>query len=218
MTLTELIRRLLKEVPDLKRLRISSIEVTEVSEELISLMKEEPRIARHLHIPLQSGCDETLKRMGRPYGIDAYYDKIKWIREQLGDIAISCDLIVGFAGESEEEFQKTLAFCEKCEFAFRGIEETVTAVFRLDTVRLGISQKHSINCNIQISNIQISISPRFNKRCSFTVHRFGCQIKRTGPGHNISGALRSVSYRELDRSGWGRTIRAWLVTPQSFPT
>ena len=47
-----------------------------------------------------------------------FYDKIKWIREQLGDIAISCDLIVGFAGESEEEFQKTLAFCEKCEFAF----------------------------------------------------------------------------------------------------
>ena len=118
VTLTELIRRLLKEVPDLKRLRISSIEVTEVSEELISLMKEEPRIARHLHIPLQSGCDETLKRMGRPYGTDAYYDKIKWIREQLGDIAISCDLIVGFAGESEEEFQQTLAFCEKCEFAF----------------------------------------------------------------------------------------------------
>ena len=118
VTLTQLIRRLLDEVPDLNRLRISSIEVTEVTDELIAMMKEEKRIARHLHIPLQSGCNETLKRMGRPYSTEAYYDRIKWIRQQLDDVAISCDLIVGFAGETEEEFANTLAFCEKCEFAF----------------------------------------------------------------------------------------------------
>lgn len=118
VTLTRLIQRLLDEVPALERLRISSIEITEVSEELIRLMKQEKRIARHLHIPLQAGCDATLKRMGRPYGTDEYYDKIKWIREQIPDIAISCDLIVGFAGEDEAEFNSTLQFCEKCEFAF----------------------------------------------------------------------------------------------------
>ena len=117
-TLTQLIRRLLDEVDGLKRLRISSIEVTEVNEDLIALMKEESRIARHLHIPLQSGSDATLKRMGRPYSTEAYYDKIKWIRQEIPDIAISCDLIVGFAGETEQEFEETLAFCEKCEFAF----------------------------------------------------------------------------------------------------
>ena len=118
VTLTQLIRKLLDEVPALERLRISSIEVTEVSEELIELMKQEKRIARHLHIPLQAGCDATLKRMGRPYSTEAYYDKIKWIREQIPDIAVSCDLIVGFAGEDEEEFNATLQFCEQCEFAF----------------------------------------------------------------------------------------------------
>lgn len=118
VTLTQLIQRLLDEVPALERLRISSIEITEVSEELIGLMKQEKRIARHLHIPLQAGCDATLKRMGRPYSTEEYYDKIKWIREQIPDIAISCDLIVGFAGEDEEEFNSTLQFCEKCEFAF----------------------------------------------------------------------------------------------------
>lgn len=118
VTLTDLIGRLLREVPDLERLRISSIEVTEVSEELIELMKKEKRIARHLHIPLQAGCDATLARMGRPYTTEEYYNRISWIREQIPDIAVSCDLIVGFAGESEEEFASTLAFCEKCGFAF----------------------------------------------------------------------------------------------------
>ncbi len=118
LTLSSLMRRILNET-DIKRLRISSIEMTEVSDELIALMKEEPlRIARHLHIPLQSGSDSVLKRMHRPYDTDTYYNRVMEIRRQLPGVSISCDLMVGFPGESEQEFQETAAFIQKCAFSF----------------------------------------------------------------------------------------------------
>jgi threonylcarbamoyladenosine tRNA methylthiotransferase MtaB len=118
MTLAQLIEKILQEVPELKRLRISSIEMTELSDEFISLMKREPRIARHLHIPLQSGCDEILKKMNRPYDTAAYYAKIEQIRKEMPEIAISCDVIVGFPGESDAMFEQTYAFLKKCRFSF----------------------------------------------------------------------------------------------------
>ncbi len=118
LTLAQLMKRILEEVPALQRLRISSIEMTEIDDEMIELIKHEPRIARHLHIPLQSGCDSVLRRMNRPYTTDQYYDKITMIRHEIEDIAISCDLITGFPMESEEEFQQTCDFLNKCGFSF----------------------------------------------------------------------------------------------------
>lgn len=118
MHLSDLLRRILREVPDLQRLRISSIEISEITDDFIDLMKEEPRIARHLHIPLQSGSDTVLKRMHRPYTTAEYYARISQIRQEIPDIAISCDLIVGFPGESEAEFAETCAFLKKCQFSF----------------------------------------------------------------------------------------------------
>ncbi|MDD6458597.1 MAG: tRNA (N(6)-L-threonylcarbamoyladenosine(37)-C(2))-methylthiotransferase MtaB [Lactimicrobium massiliense] len=118
VTLAQLMKRILQEAPDLKRLRISSIEQNEVTDELIELIREEPRIARHLHIPLQSGSDPVLKRMRRPYDTAAYLAKLEKIRSEIPDIAISCDLIAGFPGETEQEFDETLAFLQKCRFSF----------------------------------------------------------------------------------------------------
>lgn len=118
VTLTECISEILKSAPKLKRIRISSIEITEVSDELVALMKKDSRIARHLHIPLQSGCDDTLKRMNRPYTTEEYYLRIEEIRKQLPDVSISTDLIVGFAQESDEEFTQTKLFINQCHFSF----------------------------------------------------------------------------------------------------
>ncbi len=118
VSLSQLMRRILQEVPALERLRISSIEMTEIDDDLIDLLQSEPRVARHLHIPLQSGCDSVLKRMKRPYDTQMYFDKISEIRAKVPDVAISCDLIVGFPGETEEEFAETFAFLEKCAFSF----------------------------------------------------------------------------------------------------
>jgi len=118
ISLAELMRRILQQASALERLRISSIEVTELSDEFLDLLQQEPRIARHLHIPLQSGCDAVLKRMNRPYDTQSYYDKIERIRGMIPDISISTDLIVGFPGETEEEFEQTLAFLRRCRFSF----------------------------------------------------------------------------------------------------
>lgn len=118
ITLARLMKRILREVPKLQRLRISSIEITELDEEFLDLLESEPRIAPHLHIPLQSGSNGVLRRMGRPYDTEAYYTELKEIRRRVPGISVSTDLMVGFPGETAEEFQETLAFLKRCEFSF----------------------------------------------------------------------------------------------------
>ena len=116
-TLADLAERILKET-DILRLRISSIEVTEVDEKLLSLIAEEERVARHRHIPLQAGSDSVLRNMHRPYTTEEYLNCLKHIRERVPDISISTDLITGFPQESEEDFRQTYAFLKECEFSF----------------------------------------------------------------------------------------------------
>ena len=118
MTLTDLLKRILSEVSDLPRIRISSIEVTELSDEFVDLFCREPRIAKHLHIPLQSGSDAVLKRMGRPYTADEYYRKLEEIRSYVPDVSVSADLMTGFPGETDERFAETLSFLDRCRFSF----------------------------------------------------------------------------------------------------
>ena len=113
--------RLLKElvkIEGLETIRLSSIEITEISDEIISLMKDNEKIAHHLHIPLQAGTDEILKAMNRPYTLEEYIDRVEYIRRQIPDISISTDLICGFPGESEELFEKTLRTIERIRFSF----------------------------------------------------------------------------------------------------
>jgi len=109
MDLCKLIVRLLS-LKGLKGLRLSSIEATEVSDELIALMKENEKFCHHLHIPLQSGCDKTLKAMKRPYNTSFFQRKLDKIRRAVGDVAITTDVIVGFPGESDSDFKKTMDF------------------------------------------------------------------------------------------------------------
>jgi threonylcarbamoyladenosine tRNA methylthiotransferase MtaB len=104
----ELIRYILAETP-LARLRLSSIEPQEVSSELIAAMVDgEYRVCRHLHIPLQSGSDTVLKKMRRPYDIQSYLEKLHLARGAIGRIVIGADVIVGFPGETEDDFQQTI--------------------------------------------------------------------------------------------------------------
>ena len=84
---------------------------------MLTILEKYPVICNHLHIPLQAGSDEILKRMNRKYDTKYYQDKIEKIRTIRPDISISTDVIVGFPGETEELFQKTLEFCEKMAFS-----------------------------------------------------------------------------------------------------
>lgn len=116
--LSAAVRALLQQLPDLWRLRISSIEITEVSDELIALMREEPRIARHLHIPLQAGSDAVLQAMHRPYTMADFEKRIRYIRSQLPDISISTDVIVGFPNETEQRFDESVRNIRSIGFSF----------------------------------------------------------------------------------------------------
>lgn len=113
---TDLIKDILKD-KRLKRLRISSIEESEITKEFIDLMAENEVLARHLHIPLQSGSDTVLKRMNRKYNTKQFKEKIAYIKQAIPGIAITTDIIVGFPLETDEEFGETLEFAKDIEFA-----------------------------------------------------------------------------------------------------
>lgn len=106
MGLPDLIGRLINIEGDF-RIRLSSIEPKYVASELIQLMKSSPKICRHLHIPLESGDDEILKMMNRPYSSNDYFDMVTKIRKAIPDIAITTDVLVGFPGEGERNFNNT---------------------------------------------------------------------------------------------------------------
>ena len=109
---------LLKElvtIKGLKRLRISSIEITELTEEVLEVIKNSSIIVDHMHIPLQAGSDEVLKLMNRKYDLEYFYNKIKKIRDIRPQISITTDVLVGFPGETEELFQRTIQTCRDLE-------------------------------------------------------------------------------------------------------
>ena len=118
ITLAKLIEKIILLVPDLYRLRLSSIELMEITDELLDVIEKYPtKIANHLHIPLQSGSDGVLKRMERKYSMKEYFDKIAIIKHKFKDIAITTDCLAGFVGETIEEFEETCQSFRKIEFA-----------------------------------------------------------------------------------------------------
>jgi len=107
----------LAQIPDLERIRISSIEITELDEKFLNTLKDTPKICNHLHIPLQSGSENVLKRMNRKYNKDYFYNKIAEIRKIHSDISITTDCIVGHPYETEDDFLEYLDFCKKIKFS-----------------------------------------------------------------------------------------------------
>lgn len=114
--LTDLIEQMAK-IKGLDRIRISSIEITELNDRFLSLLKREKKIANHLHIPLQSGSDIVLKRMNRKYDTNYFREKIKKIREIRPDISITTDCIVGHPYETDECFLEYVNFCKEMDFS-----------------------------------------------------------------------------------------------------
>ncbi len=104
-------------IDGLERIRLSSVEVTELDDKFMEMLKNTPKFCNHLHIPLQAGCDKTLKRMNRKYDLKYYEDKIKEIRKIRPDISITTDVIVGFPEETEEDFLLSYEFCQKIKFS-----------------------------------------------------------------------------------------------------
>ena len=112
----DLLKKLVK-IDGLDRLRISSIETTELDEEVLDVLRNSKVLVNHLHIPIQAGSNEILKAMNRKYDLDYFFNKIAEIRAIRPNISISTDVIVGFPGETEELFNKTIETCRKIGFS-----------------------------------------------------------------------------------------------------
>lgn len=161
--LSDLLKELAK-IPDLERIRISSIEITELDEKFLNTLKDTPKICNHLHIPLQSGSENVLKRMNRKYNKDYFYNKIIEIRKIRPDISITTDCIVGHPYETEDDFLEYLDFCKKIKFS--KIHVFPYSV-RAGTASAAMSQ---INSNIKkdrakkLLNLSNELEQEYNKR------------------------------------------------------
>ncbi len=105
------------EIEGIKRVRLGSLEPDHMSDEMLYRLKKQEKFCPQFHLSLQSGCDETLSRMNRHYDTAFYKDLVTRIRNMFADAAITTDIMVGFAGETEEEFSKTLEFAKEIGFA-----------------------------------------------------------------------------------------------------
>lgn len=173
----DLLRGLIK-IDGLKRLRISSIEVTELNDEVLDIIKNSDVIVDHLHIPIQAGSDEILKAMNRKYNLAFYKEIIDKIRNIRRDIAISTDVIVGFPGEDINLFNKTIDTCREIGFSklhvFPFSEREGTKAARLNNKLDGKTKKEYANKLIEVSKeLEINYMKKFiNKRLDVLIEEY----------------------------------------------
>ena len=153
--LSDLINRI-AEIDLIKRIRLSSVEIVELDEGMMNVIKNVPKFVSHLHIPLQSGSDNVLKLMNRRYDKKYFLDKVNEIKSIRKDIALSTDVIVGFPGESDEDFNETLEFCKKIGFSkihvfpYSDRNGTVASVMKNKVP--GNIKKERVHALIELSN------------------------------------------------------------------
>lgn len=189
MALPGLLGRILRET-DVERVRLSSIEPPDVSEELLEVMaRAGERVAPFLHICLQSGCDRTLREMGRVYDTALFSRVVERARSYMPDISLGTDLIVGFPGETDEDFAQTLAFCERMAFSkmhvFRYSRRPGTpAAARDDQVEASVSSARSAQMLALASRMRHEQAARRMGREELVVVQY--------PGRGVSGGLFDV--------------------------
>ncbi|MCI2068830.1 MAG: tRNA (N(6)-L-threonylcarbamoyladenosine(37)-C(2))-methylthiotransferase MtaB [Bacilli bacterium] len=116
LKLSDLVEKLLQVTPSSFRLRIGSLEMSQVDEKLIEILKNNKRLVPHLHLPLQSGSERILELMGRKYDLKEFNDLLSRLKREIPDLALSTDVIVGFPSECEDDFLKTVEFIKKAGF------------------------------------------------------------------------------------------------------
>ena len=107
----------IQKIDGIKRIRLGSLEPNIITEEFVNRLKKVTKMCDHFHLSLQSGCDETLKRMNRKYTAETFEKEVNLLRKTFPDVALTTDVIVGFPGETEEEFNETYKYLSKIRFA-----------------------------------------------------------------------------------------------------
>jgi len=196
--LGDLVQRILGET-DIQRLRLSSLQPSEVSPELLALWQDD-RLCRHFHLALQSGSDTVLQRMKRSYSLDEYRRTLNLIREKMPDAAITTDIMVGFPGESDAEFEQSHSFCGQAGFAnihvfpFSPRPETLAA-----------RMPEQINGKVRQERNRRMLALSLSARRHFCEQLLGQTVpvlweKETGPGSGIYSGLTGNYIRVFAQS------------------
>lgn len=153
--LSDLINEISK-VPQIKRIRLSSVEIVELDDKMMDIIKNNNKFVSHLHIPLQAGSDHVLKLMNRRYDKKYFKELVDEIRKNRSDISLTTDVIVGFPGETEEDFQETLDFCKEIGFTkihvFPYSDRSGTVASRMKDKIPGNIKKDRVRRLIDLSN------------------------------------------------------------------
>ncbi len=162
--LTELMRSL-TELDELKRVRLSSIEGTEIDQEMIDLIAEEDIFCPHLHLPLQSGSDQILEAMNRPYNAAEFKKTIAKLRERIPELAVTTDVIVGFPGETEATFTETMKVVEEIGFSkvhvFPYSAREGTPAAEMEQINGNIIKEYSKKLRLLNESLMLSYQEKF---------------------------------------------------------
>ena len=176
-------------IDGLWRVRLSSLEPGDLSDELLSVYRDCEKVAPHFHLPLQSGSQRVLERMNRQYSADEFRRTIDRIRSLLPDAAITADVIVGFPGESDEEFAETLAMARYAQFSkmhtfpFSAIEGTAAWAQRSQT-----PPKHVVKDRIaQLGTLEAELTETFRRQ--FVGQRMEALVESTRPVPGVRQAM-----------------------------
>ncbi len=156
----------LSKIDGLERIRLSSVEITELNDKFMTMLKNNSKFCNHLHIPLQAGSDNTLKKMNRKYDMNYFFDKINTIRSIRPDISITTDIIVGFPEESDEDFNETYVNAQKLKFSkihvFPYSKRNGTKASMLKEVK-DIEKTNRVHKLIELSNqLELEYNHQFN--------------------------------------------------------
>ena len=194
--LIDLLRELVK-IDGLETIRLSSIEMNEVTDEIIQLIADNPKMGTNLHIPLQAGSNKILKLMNRPYTIEKYKERIAYIRSLIPNVSISTDLIVGFPNETDEDFKETLKTLKEINFSFIHVFPYARkALTRADKMEGHMDESIKKDRVRQVIALEKPISKAYNE--SFIGKEILVLIERTKNGVSLG---HSKEYLDVEVKG-----------------
>lgn len=182
----------------LSRLRLGSLESIELSPKILQLLRENPRFSHHLHLPLQAGSDGVLKRMNRHYNREEFRQLLENVRKEVPGVAISTDIIVGFPGETEEEFTESLDFIRKLKFAkvhvFPYSPRTGTPAAKMENQVADSVKKDRVH---RLQQVADEMAQEFNSQYLGTVQKVLFETKELGVTDGLTDTYIRV-YTEDD--------------------
>lgn len=160
------------EIEGIKRIRLGSLEPLIITEDFVNRLKKLPKVCNHFHLSLQSGCNDTLMRMNRRYTTEEFERIVKLLRDNIPEVALTTDIIVGFPGETDEEFEKTYEFLKKINFSKMHIFKYSP---RKGTPAASYKDQVDGNIKEERSNVLIELSDENEK--AFASQYFGKKVE-----------------------------------------